>query len=268
MESVDGVPPTLPECVSCSRPLKPGAGFCSWCGHRVGDPLPNRSGEVRDWLQQVRRAEAGWGGVRSVILIYFSLLGGFALESLIAKSTDGLTAEFVGDGILAFTVITVSLLFRNELKAAIRRSGFGWKGFAAVVAASGPVVVAVLAYVWGLGRLFRLHQEPELQIFEGAHRAWVVLSFVAVPAIFEELAFRGVMFGLLRRSLEARETIVLTAVAFGLLHLSVPALITHVPMGLYFGWLRHRSGSLYPSIVAHFLHNGLVVAIETWNLWP
>ena len=268
MESADGIPPTSSDCVSCSRPLKSGAGFCSWCGHRVGHPLSNRGHEVRAWLQQVRRAEAGWGGVRSVILIYFGLLGGFALESLIVKSSDGLTAEFVGDGILAFTVIAVSLCYRSELKAAISRSGFGWKGYAGIVAASGPIVVAVLAYVWGLARLFRLHLEPELQVYEGVHLAWAVLSFVAVPAIFEELAFRGVMFGLLRRSLEAREAIVLTAVAFGLLHLSVPSLITHVPMGLYFGWLRHRSGSLYPSIVAHFLHNGLVVAAETWNLWP
>jgi membrane protease YdiL (CAAX protease family) len=267
MEPVEEVPPASSDCISCTRPLKTGAAFCSWCGHRVGDPLPNRSNEIRARVQQARRAEAGWGGVRSVILIYFSLLGGFALESLIGKSTSGVTAEFIGDGILAFTVIVVSLLYRSELKAAIGRVGFGWKGYAAILAASGPIVIAVLAYVAGLSRLFRLHQDAELRVYEGVPLAWTVLSFVVVPAIFEELAFRGVMFGLLRRSLEAREAIILTAVAFGLLHLSVPTLITHVPMGLYFGWLRHRSGSLYPSVLAHALHNGLVVAAETWSPW-
>ena len=45
-------------------------------------------------------------------------------------------------------------------------------------------------------------------------------------------------------------------------------LLTHVPLGIYLGWLRHRSGSLYPSMVAHFLHNAFVVTAEVWALGP
>lgn len=52
----------------------------------------------------------------------------------------------------------------------------------------------------------------------------------------------------------------LSSVGFGILHLSVLSLSTHVPLGLSFGRLRQRSGSLYPPMFAHFVHDGLVMA--------
>jgi membrane protease YdiL (CAAX protease family) len=81
--------------------------------------------------------------------------------------------------------------------------------------------------------------------------------------VIEELAFRGIMFGaLLRAQFSPRETVLLTAFAFALLHLSIPSLVTHVPLGLYFGWLRQRSGSLWPGMLAHACHNAGVLAIN------
>lgn len=46
------------------------------------------------------------------------------------------------------------------------------------------------------------------------------------------------------------------------------SLATHIPMGLYFCWLRHRSGSLHPAMLAHFLHNAWVLADERFGLLP
>jgi membrane protease YdiL (CAAX protease family) len=33
-------------------------------------------------------------------------------------------------------------------------------------------------------------------------------------------------------------------------------------MGLMLGWLRARTGSLWPCVLAHFLHNGFVVVVS------
>ncbi len=88
------------------------------------------------------------------------------------------------------------------------------------------------------------------------------------PPVFEELAFRGTIFGLLRRHLSGWEALLLSSFAFAILHLSVPSLVTHVPMGLYFCWLRQRGGSLWPAMLAHALHNTWVLAHEAASVLP
>jgi membrane protease YdiL (CAAX protease family) len=228
----------------------------------------DRAAKVQAKIRQQKRLESGWSGISSVIAIYFCLLGGVALTALLSKATDEFTAEAAGSGVIAFIVVVAALRHRREVAECSRTAGFGGKGYALVVLASAAIVVVVHTYVHGLDRLFKLHMEPELATYEGHPLAWAFLLHAAAPAVFEELGFRGVIYGLLRRSLDAREAVLLSAIAFGILHLSVPMLITHVPLGLYLGWLRHRSGSLYPSMVAHFLHNGLVVAAGTWHLLP
>lgn len=255
-------------CASCGRSLKPEAAFCSFCGHRQGDPVVDRQAQVRARADRMRRIESGWDGIRSVIFIYFSLLGGIGFTFLIGKESDEFTAEAAGSGVIAAIVLVAVMLHRGEIKNCTRSLGFSWKGYAAVLVASVAIVLVVHAYARGVHKLFRMRSTAELGAFEGHSLAWAYLLYAAFPAIFEELGFRGVIFGLLRRSLDARETILLSAAAFGILHLSVPSLVTHVPLGLYLGWLRHRSGSLYPSITAHFLHNALVVAGTSWALFP
>ena len=37
-----------------------------------------------------------------------------------------------------------------------------------------------------------------------------------------------------------------------------------LPLGLWFGWLRRRTGSLWPSLVAHIVNNGLAVAAAAY----
>ncbi|HVR83374.1 MAG TPA: CPBP family intramembrane glutamic endopeptidase [Planctomycetota bacterium] len=255
-------------CVACGRPLKPEAAFCSACGHRRGDPTVDRAALARARAEKLRRIESGWSGIRSVILLYLLLLGGIGLTFLVRNASDEFTAEVVGCAAIGGIVIVAALLDREALKNCTRSAGFSWRGYAALFIASIPIVLVVHAYVGGVHRLFRLRPGPELSAFTGRGPAWAFLLYAVSPAIFEELGFRGVIFGLLRRSLDPRESILLSGAAFGILHLSVPSLITHVPLGLYLGWLRHRSGSLYPSMAAHFLHNALVVAGTTWSLLP
>jgi membrane protease YdiL (CAAX protease family) len=268
MDAPEAASPPPSDCVSCGHPLKPDAAFCGSCGHRRGDAPVDRAARVQAKIRRQKRMESGWSGIRSVIGIYFCLLGGVALASLLAKAADEFTAEAAGSGVIAFIVVVAVLRHRREVAECSGIAGFGWKGYAAIVLASVAIVGVVHGYVHGIDRLFRLHLEPELDTYAGRPVVWAFLLHAAAPAVFEELGFRGVIFGLLRRSLDAREAVLLSAIAFGILHLSVPMLITHVPLGLYLGWLRHRSGSLYPSMVAHFLHNGLVVAAGTWHLFP
>lgn len=91
---------------------------------------------------------------------------------------------------------------------------------------------------------------------------FIFLTVVAQPAIIEELAFRGVIFDGLRTTLSDRETVVVTALLFMVIHMSPVAFPHLLIMGLLLGWMRLKSGSIWPCILMHATHNALVIAYE------
>ncbi|MEO0479886.1 MAG: type II CAAX endopeptidase family protein [Planctomycetota bacterium] len=88
----------------------------------------------------------------------------------------------------------------------------------------------------------------------------VALFVVAVcPALFEELAFRGAVFARFRHLFGVRSGIIYTSIAFALGHGQTLGLPIHVGLGFYLTWLRHRSGTIWPGVLCHFLYNGSIV---------
>lgn len=91
----------------------------------------------------------------------------------------------------------------------------------------------------------------------------VVLLFlgaVLLAAVCEELLFRGLLLRLLRRGGTWTMPILATAVLFAAFHLDVIGFIPRTLMGIYFGLLVWRSGSILPAIVAHGANNLLAFA--------
>lgn len=89
---------------------------------------------------------------------------------------------------------------------------------------------------------------------------WVLLICVALlPALAEELAFRGVVFHLLGAG---RGAVLGQAVLFGLVHGSIYRFLPTFVLGLVLGQLRRRSGSVWPGILAHALTNGIIVGVH------
>ena len=46
---------------------------------------------------------------------------------------------------------------------------------------------------------------------------------------------------------------------FAAAHIEPAHALLVLPLGLWFGWLRQRTDSLWPSLVAHIVNNGLAV---------
>lgn len=90
----------------------------------------------------------------------------------------------------------------------------------------------------------------------------VVLVLAVVPAIAEELAFRGVVLGALIRRMRIPGALVLQALLFALLHGSLFRILPTFVLGLLLGWIALRTRSLWPSMVAHALNNGILIALD------
>ncbi len=89
--------------------------------------------------------------------------------------------------------------------------------------------------------------------------ALVLLAAAVLPAVCEELAFRGlVQTGFLKR-FSPPVAIVLTALCFGLAHFSFYRFLPTAFLGLMLGWLAWRTRSLFPGMLVHAMNNGIAV---------
>lgn len=94
----------------------------------------------------------------------------------------------------------------------------------------------------------------------------LVLLVISLGPMVEELLFRGVLLSALLQRWRAVPSVLISSALFGLAHLSglqfqwfaLPQLIL---LALLLAWLRMRSGSIWPAVVAHGTNNLLAVAV-------
>jgi membrane protease YdiL (CAAX protease family) len=84
---------------------------------------------------------------------------------------------------------------------------------------------------------------------------FVVITVALVPAICEEFLFRGLVQGSLEESFGGMWAAVVTGVVFGMYHLNPFSIVPLVALGVFFGYVVYRSGSLLLAITAHFFNN-------------
>jgi membrane protease YdiL (CAAX protease family) len=98
-----------------------------------------------------------------------------------------------------------------------------------------------------------------------------ILSLVLIgilPAIFEELLFRGVIQNVLTKWFKGPwAAILITALIFSIIHMSFYGFFVRFALGIILGLVFYYSGSLWLAIIFHFLYNGLqVTALYIFNM--
>ena len=86
-----------------------------------------------------------------------------------------------------------------------------------------------------------------------------IFLIAIIPAIGEELFFRGAIQGVLQRKLNVKLAIWITAVVFSAIHMRFYGFVPRMLLGAFLGYLLAWSGNLWLSIVAHFTNNVLAV---------
>jgi hypothetical protein len=93
---------------------------------------------------------------------------------------------------------------------------------------------------------------------------WVSIVLIAlVPAVCEEMFFRGFMLNGLRPALGRFVAVLVAAIAFGLSHYSVARMPVTVGLGLLLGLLAVRYRSIWPPMLAHLLHNAFLISASS-----
>jgi ABC-2 type transport system permease protein len=132
----------------------------------------------------------------------------------------------------------------------------GWGIGAGLVAAS-----AGAAYLFALRRLDLLQDVMGESARELSANIWIPLLAVVAAPIFEEFIFRGLIFGGLRRSLDALPAIVASAAVFAIVH-PPASMIPVFGLGVCAALAYDRSKMLLAPMIAHGIYNAVVLALQ------
>jgi uncharacterized protein len=276
--SPDGDAPAVPPPLPAPRAPK----FCGSCG----------SAWQADWTrcepcaaQLAARLGTGTGGaslaggpsaepegiirIRSAVALYFTLLAVFVVCAFAQLAGAAEVPTDIAASVMTSFIVVVWCAASRPATIARLFKPARWVWYPiALLAACGTLAVAfgvIEALHRGVGMEKLSYAEP---FQEAGYGLWLVFVMICVqPAVFEELAFRGVVLGSLRPTLSDAEAVIVSAMLFMTLHVAPSAFPHTFAMGLAAGIIRLRSGSLLPCMLLHFVHNSVVIYAEVqWGI--
>ncbi len=128
----------------------------------------------------------------------------------------------------------------------------------AVVAAGlwGEWVMGQAADAWNLTNHWTEWFDPNLVWASGSALTVSLLEYVIFAPIFEEIAFRGLLYAILRRRFSFAPAALLSASVFALAHgYGLIGFVSVLWSGLLWAWLYEKTGSLIPGMIAHAMNN-------------
>ena len=230
-------------CEECETPVNDEQRYCHHCGSHIGAEVVT--------INIFNNVD-----LRHVFMFYFVYLFVclFVKHSSWFNTYDEL---FWVEIILA--AITLRFVYQNwhSIKPILRFNNFKWYILLGVVlvAAVGSLVISISVRELNVTffhtevsyfKAFRLYTFPTLVM---------IYSIAVMPAIFEELAFRGVMYNYCANFLDERLVVVVTAFLFAIMHLSLISLAWLIPFGFFIGSLRRKYDTIWYGVVFHFVFN-------------
>ncbi|HYY33604.1 MAG TPA: type II CAAX endopeptidase family protein [Gaiellaceae bacterium] len=174
-----------------------------------------------------------------------------------------------GSTVIYAVLVTITLVIANLIGSPTGTTGlnrFSWRW---VWIALGLIV---LVLVFGAALEPVLHAGKEQGLEPDVWRpdragAFALNALVAATVVpfAEELFFRGLGVRALL-PFGGSAAVWITAIAFGLGHGLLVALPVLIPFGLVLGWVRLRSGSMWPGMLAHGFYNGSALLYVYFHL--
>ena len=95
---------------------------------------------------------------------------------------------------------------------------------------------------------------------------WVLVLVMAVmPAVGEELMFRGFIFGTLKRRWRVLPAMLVTSAIFGIYHMSLSKFFTTALLGFMLVYVVEKTGSIFCSMLMHFCNNLVAVVVMKYS---
>jgi membrane protease YdiL (CAAX protease family) len=240
-------------CRACGGYGPAAANFCHRCGRQYGEKVGRRELEIARSITGSRR------GVAAIGTIFVGVLFTIGFAAHLGESAPPLFFALVTYACFAITGVVATAMLGTRNFSTTCPLHLSVRDLGPIAIATSISAAVSIGYVLALSALIG-NAGPTDESFPLEFTTSVILA-----PIFEEWLCRGVMFAAASRFASRRQCIVLSAVLFAFLH-GLEAGIASFPhrfvAGLAFGWLRQRTGSVAPSILAHAAHNAIAMTID------
>lgn len=237
------------------------ATFCSNCGQEVFGKRKRLQLEPPVKPNFSDRIHLQGGNASRLMLVLLATL--FGSSALVGLFFDFDAAGMLIAGIaMAIATLLCTLPEIGEIRL-LFRAQYLWRFWPWAVALCITPFLPLIADLWIelIGIDLEGYEDPMADFTPGM----AILTICIMPGIFEELAFRGVVFGNLKHMLTPKRAQILTAALFAGMHFNPIIFPYHLLIGLYLGLLRTRSGTLLIPMFAHALHNFVVIFVYEAN---
>ncbi len=247
-------------CLYCGAPLHSGFYFCLVCATPYQHPdnvVPvARPLELSEGQLVRRKTPQVW----TLFWTFFGVVIGAAMLSYAAFGERNFGLQLVLQSVILLGVTAVfGAMHWKSLWVQFKRIGFFmWQPYAALGGLAVMLLINYALYLWL--RQILPGDDPLATLKHDVGLGPTVFLICVVPAVLEETAFRGLVQHWLQTALRPWRAILLTSVLFTTLHFN----IFHAPylfaLSCMLGWTKWKTGSLYPCMLIHFLHNYVVIA--------
>ena len=244
----------IPErtCINCGTKLSIEARFCNNCG----------------FTQVISHTyNSNWQRTLTGLLCFFGLLVIICLVGNFSGDTD---IDFLLLMDLLFVVITITgaAIMWNDIKPFLQWKKFNILKLAGYILLSVSLAVVVNIIIDWLNKSMFGVEVYYYQAFEHLKYAKLItiLMIAVQPALFEELAFRGVIQSGLSKIIEQQQAIYLTAFLFAIIHMSFISLFWLIPFAILLSYVRNKENTLWYGILMHFFFNATACFLEFFKL--
>ena len=139
---------------------------------------------------------------------------------------------------------------------------FNLKSFGEVsgktIALSIPLIVAGMIFINLCSEFIGLPDMMQDTFRAMSRNVFGIISITIMAPLVEELLFRGAIQGhLLRKGMKPVYAILIASAVFGIVHMNPIQIPFAFAIGMIFGWLYYRTGSVVPGMIGHFINNSI-----------
>jgi membrane protease YdiL (CAAX protease family) len=238
------------KCPNCQQENRSKALFCSSCGKKIIADAP-----------QVYEKH-----IKKVSIFFFTLLAYIAILHFTKLVTD-FSSIVISDLLFILIVVIFFVINFSNLKPYLATRTLRPLTMIAVIACA--VLFAFI--VSGVADFLNKNLFDRTESAYYTHYLdspsplfFAILSIGVVPAIFEEIAFRGILFNEFQMVTSTPAVILITSILFTLLHFSLISAIWLFPGAIALGFLRSKYNTLNYGILAHFTYNTSIVLLQMY----
>ncbi len=245
-------------CKHCSSPILSDTEDQVYCSHecwRAYRELQSSRPEPKESALMV------WASIVGVLIALFALL--MAVFLILGDSELGLPIFTFLSGVMVYFILK-EVYSKEQITALFSISDRSEAGRLILLILVLDIFVVLPIHVVVTLLVFPdAEQQEVITMFEEASDTSIALlafSVAILTPFAEELLFRGFILGMLMKRYEDTIAIVISSLIFAIAHEPI-AMGLAFGGGLLYGWVRVRTGSVIPGMMAHAIWNGFITFV-------